>query len=100
MSYMAELGIGAAHLIAARYEEALVMTQRGVSRQPGATWGLRQLVTALVHAGRKEEARRACDRLLESDPGLTIAKIWDRLPFEAGTRERVAASLREAGLPE
>ncbi|CAN7666540.1 winged helix-turn-helix domain-containing tetratricopeptide repeat protein [Mesorhizobium sp. LjNodule214] len=100
MGYMAELGIGAAHFIAARYEEALVMTQRGVSRQPGATWALRQLVTTLVHAGRKDEARRACGRLLESHPGLTVAKIWDQLPFEAGTRERVAASLREAGLPD
>jgi hypothetical protein len=54
----------------------------------------------LVHAGRKDEARRVCGRLLESHPGLTVATIWDQLPFEAGTRERVAASLREAGLPD
>ncbi|RUU06497.1 CadC-family transcriptional regulator [Mesorhizobium sp. USDA-HM6] len=100
MGYMAELGIGAAHFIAARYEEAVVMTQRGVSRQPGAAWALRWLVATLVHAGRKDEARRVCVRLLESNPGLTVAKVWDQLPFGGNTRERVAASLREAGLPE
>ncbi|TGP20307.1 MULTISPECIES: tetratricopeptide repeat protein [unclassified Mesorhizobium] len=100
MGYMAEIGIGAAHFIAERYEEALVMIQRGVSRQPGATWALRWLVTTLVHAGRKDEARRVCVRLLESNPGLTVAKVWDQLPFETGTPERVAAGLREAGLPD
>ncbi|BAV50932.1 Putative integral membrane protein [Mesorhizobium loti] len=100
MGYMAELGIGAAHFITGRYEEALVMTRRGVSRHPGATWALRWLVMTLVQAGRKDEARRVCGRLLESHPGLTVATIWDQLPFEGGTRERVAASLREAGLPD
>ncbi|MDX8502771.1 winged helix-turn-helix domain-containing protein [Mesorhizobium sp. VK4C] len=100
MGYIAEVGVGAAHFVASRYEEALVMTQRGLSRQPAATWGLRQLVATLVHAGRKDEARRVCGRLLESYPGLTIARICDALPFEAGTRERIASGLREAGLPE
>ncbi|WP_217578120.1 tetratricopeptide repeat protein [Mesorhizobium sp. GbtcB19] len=100
MGYMAEIGIGVAHFIAARYEEAVVMTQRGLSRQPGATWALRWLAMTLVHAGRKDEARRVCGRLLEAYPGMTIAKICDQLPFEAGTLERIAAGLREAGLPD
>ncbi|CDX20799.1 hypothetical protein MPLB_190014 [Mesorhizobium sp. ORS 3324] len=100
MGYMAEIGIGAAHFVAGRYEEALLMTQRGLSRQPGATWALRQLAATLVHAGRKDEARRVCARLMEAFPGLTISKICETLPCEADTRERIAFGLREAGLPE
>ncbi|PBB18876.1 hypothetical protein CK219_16230 [Mesorhizobium sp. WSM4313] len=83
--HMAEIGIGAAHYIAERYEEALLMTQRGISRQPGATWALRWLVTTLVYAGRKDEAQRVCGRLLESHPELTVAAIRNQLPFEAGS---------------
>jgi len=100
MGYMAEIGIGAAHFIASRYDEAVALTQRGLSQQPGSWWGLRQLVTALIYSGRKDEARRACRKLLEAHPGLTIGRVNDASPFEAGTRERIAASLREAGLPE
>ncbi|TJV70014.1 MAG: CadC-family transcriptional regulator [Mesorhizobium sp.] len=100
MGYMAEIGIGAAHFVAARYGEAVALTQRGLSQQPGAWWGLRLLVTALVHAGRKDEARHACRRLMETYPGLTITKVGDASPFDADTSERIAAGLREAGLPE
>ncbi|WP_192254291.1 winged helix-turn-helix domain-containing tetratricopeptide repeat protein [Mesorhizobium silamurunense] len=100
MGYMAEIGIGAAHFVAARYDEAVALTQRGLSQQPGAWWGLRLLVTALVHAGRKDEARHACRRLMETYPGLTIARVGDASPFDAGTSERIAAGLREAGLPD
>ncbi|TIV65983.1 MAG: tetratricopeptide repeat protein, partial [Mesorhizobium sp.] len=100
MGYMAEIGIGTAHFVAARYDEAVALMQRGLSQQPGAWWGLRLLVTALVHAGRKDEARGACRRLVETYPGLTIAKVDDASPFEAGTSERIAAGLREAGLPD
>ncbi|WFP74932.1 winged helix-turn-helix domain-containing protein [Mesorhizobium sp. WSM4906] len=100
MGYMAEIGIGTAHFVAARYDEAVALMQRGLSRQPGAWWGLRLLVTALVHAGRKDEARRVCRRLMENYPGLTIARVGDASPFDAGTSERIASGLREAGLPE
>jgi adenylate cyclase len=99
MGYMAQIGIGAAHFVASRYDEAVSLTQRGLNQQPDATWALRQLVTALVHAGRLDDAQRECRKLLESYPELTIAKVRDALPFGASTMERIVAGLREAGLP-
>lgn len=99
MGYMAQIGIGAAHFVASRYDEAVALTQRGLSQQPDATWALRWLVTALVHAGRRDDARRECRKLLESYPGLTIAKVRDALPLGSSTMERLVSGLREAGLP-
>src|SRR5262249_31377259 len=69
MGFICDFGIGAAHFVAARYADAITWTQKGVSQQPRATWALRVLVPALVHAGRAEEARQALRRLLESHPG-------------------------------
>lgn len=100
MGHIADVGIGAAHFVAARYEEALIMTQRGLSRQPGTSWGLRQLVATLVHVGRNDEAERVCSKMLGTYPELTIAGTCDALPFGAGTLARIAAGLRDAGLPD
>ncbi|MFO1061751.1 MAG: adenylate/guanylate cyclase domain-containing protein [Dongiaceae bacterium] len=100
MGFIADFGIGAAHFVAGRYAEAVIWTQKGLSRQPHATWSLRVLVPALAHAGRLEEARQSLARLLESHPGLTIAKVRESLSFGPGTMERIAGGLRKAGLAE
>ena len=71
-----------------------------LSQQPLAVWGLRQLVAALVHAGREEEARRALDKLMRSYPGLTIGKVRDALPFGRGTNARLIGSLQKVGVPD
>jgi adenylate cyclase len=100
MGYMALVGIGAAHFVASRYDKAVALTRRGLSQQPDATWALRWLVMALVHAGRRDEARRECGRLLESYPELTIAKVCASALFGPSTMKRIVAALREAGLPK
>jgi adenylate cyclase len=100
MGFITDFGIGAAHFVAGRYAEAASWTQKGLSQQPRASWSLRVLVPALVHAGRIAEARQALARLLEAHPGLTIAKVRDSLSFGSGTMERIADGLRQAGLPD
>ena len=37
---------------------------------------------------------------METYPGLTIAQVGNASPFDAGTSERIAVGLREAGLPD
>jgi adenylate cyclase len=100
MGYTSLIGIGAAHFVAGRYDDAIAWTQRGLSQHPEAIWGLRQLVTALAHAGRKGDARRECKKLMEGYPELNIRKVDDALPFGEDTMKRIVAGLREAGLPE
>jgi hypothetical protein len=73
------------------------MADVGISCQPGAVWALRQLVTAFVHAGRMDEARRASLRLQESHAGLSVGKVKDALPFKENAMARIVAGLREAG---
>jgi tetratricopeptide (TPR) repeat protein len=98
--FICDLGIADAHFAAARYEEAVAWTKKGLSQQPDAIWHFRVLVPALVHAGRKEEARRALGVLVKHYPGLTISKVRESLPFGTGMMDRIAIGLREAGLPE
>lgn len=100
IAYMADVGVGTVHFIDGRYDDAVAWTKKGCSQQPDAGWALRQLVTAYVHAGRMNEAQRACLRLRQRYPDLTLARVRDALPFGEGTMARIISGLRDAGLPE
>jgi len=100
ITHMADVGAGAAHFIDGRYDDAIVWTQRCLSQHPDGGWALRQLVAAYVHAGKLDEAQRACLRLRQAHPDLTLANLSNALPFGEGTMARVISGLRAAGLPE
>jgi adenylate cyclase len=89
MDFVCLFGIGIAHFVAGRYDEAIAWTQKGLS-QPETYWAYRVLVPALVHAGRGEEAKRAATILMESFPGLTISKVRRALVY--GLRRWIASS--------
>jgi len=93
-------GIADAHFLKGEYEEAIEWSHKGLSQQPEATWHLRVLVPALVHAGRPEEAHQALKSLMKQHPGLTIGKVRNALPFATDMVERIADGLRQTGLPE
>jgi len=93
-------GIGDAHFVACRYDDAVAWKQKALSQKPDADWGYFVLIAALVHAGRVEEARRALGILMQHRPGLTIAKLQDSLPFGRRAMELLAAGHRAAGLPD
>lgn len=100
LGYIADVGEGAAHFVDGRYDDAIVWTLRGLSQQRDHSWVLRQLITAYVHAGRLDEARRAFLRLQQSYPDLTLSKLTEALPFGESTMTRIISGLRKAGLPE
>jgi tetratricopeptide (TPR) repeat protein len=67
-------GIAAmAYLADGQYERAIECALRSLRENRTYTSAYRQLTFALVLAGREDEARAAARRLLELEPGLTVA---------------------------
>jgi TolB-like protein/class 3 adenylate cyclase len=95
-------GIAIAHLVAGRYEEALDWADRTLREEPGYRNALRSKVVASAHLDRIEEARATLSQLIESQPGLTIARfkaVWSRV-FSPVITAMYVDGLRKAGLPE
>jgi adenylate cyclase len=60
----------------------------------------RQLVIALVLAGREREARSAAHRLLELEPKLTVSGFRRRYPGNASSHaDLFCDALAKAGIP-
>jgi adenylate cyclase len=93
-------GMADALFLQAQYDETIAWSEKGMRQQPEAAWHLRVLVPALVHAGRREDAREAFKKLIEHYPGLTIGQVRNALPFASEMVERIADGLRQTGLPE
>ena len=100
MNFNNYLGIGSAHEIAERYDDALALYRRGLQERPHASWILRNTVTCLVGAGRMEEAKAEFAQLCAAFPGFTLAKFRKAMVFSPAVLERMAAQLKVAGLPD
>jgi adenylate cyclase len=100
MNFNNYVGIGQAHYIAGRYENAVAMFRRALEERPHAEWILRDLVSVLAEAGRMDEAAVEFNALMAAYPSLTIAKIKKAMVLTPVTLERMAANLRNLGLPE
>ncbi len=89
-----------ANLIGERYERAIELATRSLRENRLHTPTLRTLAAALVHSGRLSEARETVRRLLELEPGLTVAAFRARYPGrDSPQAARFAAALLAAGLP-
>jgi adenylate cyclase len=95
-------GIALAYMIERRYEEAIGWADRSLHEWASNTMALRIRVASCAHLGRLPEARQWLARLLEVDPGLTIAWL-EAYATQFLPPETVAVyveDLRKAGLPE
>jgi adenylate cyclase len=92
--------LAAAHLAAGRYEQAIEWADRSLAAQPGYRPALRTKVICCVYLDRIDEARDWLARLLEVEPGLTIAQVKSSLPYQTELLNRYVDGLRKAGLPE
>jgi adenylate cyclase len=92
-------GIADAFFLKGQYDETIEWSQKGMSQQPETAWHYRVLVPALIHAGRREEAHQAFQKLIEHYPRLTIGKVRNALPFAPEMVQRIADGLSQAGLP-
>jgi TolB-like protein/class 3 adenylate cyclase len=96
-------GLAFANMIAGRFEESIELADRCSREKPRYTSVLRFKIACCAHLGRIEEAREALDRLLELQPGLTIAG-WKASYAASFLLPEIMAKyqegLRKAGLPE
>ena len=95
MNFNNYVGMASAHEVAERYDEAVALYRRGLQERPHAHWILRNLVSALVGAGRLEEAKVEFGHLCSAYPDFTIAKFKKAMVFSPAMLDRMAAHLRK-----
>jgi len=103
LGYLFAAGIGLAHLGVGRYEEALQWVDRSSRELPRYVTSLRLKVVLCAHLGRMEEARYWLRRMLDLQPGMTVAWLEEYLGAMRLPPEILAIyveALRKAGLPE
>jgi adenylate cyclase len=93
------IGIGCAHFLAERYEQAARWVHDGVEASPGSFWADRIAVAATALAGERSEARRRARNLMRNDPDLTVAEARQAWPFTPAFMTRLGDGLEIAGLP-
>jgi tetratricopeptide (TPR) repeat protein len=100
-SHMFTCGMAFAHIAAGQYEEAMKWVDRSLRALPRYRASIYVKVILCAHLGRLEEASEWLVRLLEMQPGLTIA--WYKARFATGwpqIADFYVDGLRKAGLPE
>jgi TolB-like protein/DNA-binding SARP family transcriptional activator len=91
---------GMAYLVDGQYERAIECALRSLRENRTYTAAHRLLVIALVLAGRENEARASTRRLLELEPGLTVAGFRRRYPGSASPHaDLFCEALARAGIP-
>ena len=91
---------GMAYLADGQYERAIECALRSLRENRTYTHAYRLLVMALVLAGREDEARTPARRLLELEPGLTVASFRRRYPGSASPHaDLFCDALARAGIP-
>jgi adenylate cyclase len=91
-----------AHLVAQRYEDAMVWIDEALREQPRYVHAIRTKVVLCAHLGRVTEARQWLNRLLDLQPTLTIAAFQTLagMRFSPQLMAVYVEGLRKAGLPE
>jgi adenylate cyclase len=100
MNFNNYAGIGSAHELAQEYDEAVTFYRRALLERPHASWIYRNLASALVGAGKTEEARQAFAEMMRHYPDLTVAKFKQAMVFSEPSKDRMARHLQSLGLEE
>jgi adenylate cyclase len=89
-----------AYLVDDQYERAIECALRSLRENRTYTAAHRLLVIALVLTGRENEAQASAQRLLELEPGLTVAGFRRRYPGGASPHaDLFCDALARAGVP-
>jgi tetratricopeptide (TPR) repeat protein len=90
-----------AHFVAGRDDEAYGWAERALQRNPVAAPAIRVAAASAALLGRLPAAAKHLSLLRQLDPGLRVSNLGDRIPLRRRQdRERLAETLRRAGLPE
>jgi TolB-like protein len=88
-----------AHHTAGRYADSVLWARRSATLNPRHTATWRTMLASLVGLGRIEDAAEPRRRVLELEPGFSIAALAARTPLQGAVRERFTEQLRRGGLP-
>ena len=92
---------GWCHFNLADHVAAEASARKALREGPKGFWLHLHLASALVEQDRMEEARAVLADLARIKPNLSVSTVDGMLPhMDADYREKLAASLRKAGLPE
>ena len=95
------MGLALAHFAAGRYEEAIQWIDRTLGEEPRHRPAMRTKAACCAYLDRTEEARDWVSRVLEFEPGLTIARFKaSATHFPPEILGVYLEGLRKAGLPE
>ena len=100
MAFNCEIGIGSAHFIAKRYDQAAQWQEKALMSKPSAIWIHRTLAPAYALDGEVDKAKESVAELLKGYPGLRITDVTQALAFSKEVMNCFAEGLRQAGLPE
>ncbi|MGH6799678.1 MAG: tetratricopeptide repeat protein, partial [Roseiarcus sp.] len=99
--FRAQCGVGFAHFLAGRYDEASLWAGRALRLRPTYIPAMRELAAANALAGRLSEAQKTMARLRQLAPSVRVANVKDWIPLRRPEDlARLEDGLRKAGLPE
>ena len=100
-TFLAYSMIGACHMFAGRYDEAISWAESGLRERPNWVPAARIVAACHAHAGRLEQAQRAVARLRQLDPAFRVSDLKRLIPMRKPEQlARYEEGLRIAGLPE
>jgi tetratricopeptide (TPR) repeat protein len=93
--------LATAHYLSGDLEEAITAAHQALALAPDSIDAHVVLAASLVETGRADAAQQAGREILSIDPKLTLKRFAASRPYrDTATLERLAESLRHAGLPE
>ncbi len=96
-----QLGLGYAHFVAERYEEALSWSEKAVREQPGFIFTTCIAAASAALLGRQSQSQKFMTIIRRLEPTLSLSTLGDLIVMRRqADLERFADGLRKAGLPE
>jgi adenylate cyclase len=94
------VGLASAHQVAGDDAGAAALYIRALEERPNAVWVHRNLASALVGAGRLDEAKASLAKIMAAYPNYSIRKYREAMVFTPRMLDRMSEQMRQLGLPE
>ena len=98
--FFVEHALMLAHLFRGELDEANAVAEGVLERQPNHASALKARLAILGHLGHAQEASSDLKRLQTIEPGVTVASMASRPPFQPEDLRFYSDGLRKAGVPE
>lgn len=100
LRYYFDTILAVSHSINDNHEQAIEVAKRSLKANVHHQPTMRVLLYSQAQAGRPDEARITLNRLIQENPKFTVSSYLRMGGGESHTRQKVAAVLRQLGLPE